>query len=115
MPSPAPIYSTLTTTSSIPATLVPIFDPITDTLRYALGQGSQPTLLTQQSTLVQSTMSAQAPITSSIVAPTVLFNTRLHPADMDFLKKNAEECRGRQKNLQLSEGQVNHMLKWSQH
>ena len=62
MPTPAPIYSTLITTSPLPATLLPICDAITDTLRYALWQRPNPTLLTQQTTLVQSAMSEQGPI-----------------------------------------------------
>ena len=107
VPSPVPIYSTVTTTFAIPPTLLPICDSITDMLRYALGQGPHPTLLPQQTTLVQSTMSAQAPITSPIVASTHPFNVHLDPADMDFLKKKAKQCHPRQKNALLSEGQAN--------
>ena len=56
-PSPAPIYSIVVTNSPIPTSLLPICDAITDTLRYALGQGAHPTLLTQETTVVQSKMS----------------------------------------------------------
>ena len=106
MPTPAPIYSTLTTTSPIPSTLVPIWDAITDTLRYALGQGPHPTLLTHRP-LVQSTMSAEGPIPSSMVSPTPSFNAHLDLADVDFLKKKAEECKEKQKHPLLGEGQAN--------
>ena len=66
MPTPAPIFSTVRTTSTVHSTLVQICDASTNTLRYALRQGPHPTLLTEQTTLVQSRMSAQAPISSTM-------------------------------------------------
>ena len=39
-----PIYSTLTTTSPVPATIVPICDPITHIMGYAFGQGPHPAM-----------------------------------------------------------------------
>lgn len=98
-----PIYSTMTTTSSIPSTLLPICDAITYTLRYALGQGQHPTLFTQQTTLAQSRMSAQSHITCTMVSLPPPFNVQLDRADVDFLKKKTEVCIEKQKNLLLSE------------
>ena len=39
------------------------------------------------------------------------FKVHLDPADMDFLKKESEECKGRQKNALLSEGQTEPYVK----
>ena len=105
MPTPVSIYSTLTITSPIPSTLMPFCDAIPDMLRYALWQGPHPTLLTQQLAFVQSTMSVQGPITSSMVSPATLYIVHLDPVDFEFFRK-AEECQGRQKNVLLGEGQV---------
>ena len=111
LPIPAPIYSTVVTTSPIPSAFLPICHAITDMLRYALGQGPHPTLLTQQTTRVQSTMSAQRPISCSTVSAPLPFNVHLDPADLDFLKKRAEECKEKQKNPLLGEGQANPYVK----
>ena len=45
--APVPIYSTITTTS-VPPSLVPISDPMTDTLLYAMGMGPHPASLQNQ-------------------------------------------------------------------
>ena len=111
IPISMPIYATLTTTSAVPSNLVRICDAITGTLRYALGQGPPPTLLTQQVAPVQSTTSAQCPISCQMLSTSPLFNVHLDPADLDFLKKKAEECKARQKNVLVSEGQVDHYIK----
>ena len=55
-------------------------------------------------------MSAQAPIVSSVVAPTQSFNVHLDLADVDFLKK-AEDSNEREKYIQLGEGQTNPYIK----
>ena len=89
-PTQIPIYSTLTTTSPIAATIVPIYDAITDIFRYALWQGPHPAMLTQQSALVQSMTSVQSPISSPMVSPHPPFNVHLELADMEFLRKKAE-------------------------
>ena len=99
------------TTFPIPSTLVPICDAITDTLRYALGQGPHQALLTKQTTLVQSMMSAQVQISSSMVNPSPPFNVHHDSADVVFLKKKAEECKEKQKNPLLGEGQTNPYIK----
>ena len=82
-PSPTPIQTITNCNASFPN------PPI---IRYALGQGLHPSLPAQQEALVQSTMSAHAPISSPIVAPTP-FSVHLDHADMDFLKKKSEECK----------------------
>ena len=105
--TPMPIYSTLTTTSSIPSTLVPICEAITDTLRYALRQGPHPAMLIQQSALVQSTMSVQSPISIPMESPPSPFNVTLDLEDMEFLKEKLVECKGKQDNALYSIGKPN--------
>ena len=84
-----------------------MWDAITDRLRYALGQRLHPTLIAQQTALVQSTMSVQGSISTRMVSPTLPFNEHLDPADMEFLKKKVEHCKGRQGNVMLEEGEAN--------
>ena len=110
-PTPIPIYSTLTTTSPVPATIVPICDAITHIMRYALGQGPHPAMRNQQAALVQSTTSVQSPISSPMVSPPPPFKVHLDPADMEFLSKKAEDCRGKQSKLVVQEGKVNPYIK----
>ena len=107
VPNPMPIYSTLTTTSPIPSKIVPICDAMTNIFRYALGQGPHPAMFTQQSALVQSATSVQSPISSPMVSPPPAFNVHLDPADIEFLRKKVEECKGRQGKILVEEGKVN--------
>ena len=101
---PATIYSTVLTSFPILSPLLPLCDAIIDTRRYAHGQDTHPTLLTRQATLVQATMRAQFPISSSMVRAPLRINVHLDSADLHFLKKKAEECKDKQKNPLLSQG-----------
>ena len=89
-PTRLPIYSTLTSTTQFRSVLAPTCDAITEFLHYPLGQGPDPSSIAQHIALVQSTMSAQAPISSPIVIPTPPFNLHLEPVHMEFLKKKSE-------------------------
>ena len=111
VPTPMPIYSTLTTASATPSILVPIWIAIMNTLRYALGQGPHPAMLTQQSTLVQSTTSVQSPISSPMVSAPPPFNAHLDTADMEFLKRKLEKCKGKLGNALYNAGKPNHYFR----
>ena len=62
--TPMPIFTTLTTLSTIHSTLVHICYAITDSLRYALAQDPHSTMLAEQSALVQSSTNVESPISS---------------------------------------------------
>ena len=64
-------------------------------------------MITQQPALVQSTTSVQSPISSPMVSPPPPFNVHLDLADMEFLRKKAEECKGRQGKILVEEWKVN--------
>ena len=101
------IYSTLTTASPIPSTIVPICEAITNIFRDALGQGPHPTMVTQKSALVQSTTSVQSPISIPKVSHSPPFNANLDPTDREFPRKKVEECKIRQGKVLVEEGKVN--------
>ena len=90
--TPAPIYSTATTTS-VPSNNVPISDAMTDTRIFAMGMGHHPALL--QRSPAQTTTSVQCPISSPFETPSPTFNAHLDVADMDFRQKKLGECKGR--------------------
>ena len=79
-----PIYSTIPTTS-VPPNLVPISDAVKDILRYAMRMVPRPNSLQQPT--VQTTVSVQAPISSSVVTPSRTFDVHLDVADLEFLQK----------------------------
>ena len=112
--TPIPIYSMVMSVAQVPQSPTPnpritncnaIF-PIPAIIGYAFGQGPHPSLNAQPEALVQPTMSAQAPISSIILALPHPFNVELDPADMDFLKMKSDQCKGRQKNAMMSEGET---------
>ena len=111
-PTPILIYSIVLTSAQVPSIPTPTITNCTGVfpnpaiISSASRQGPHPSLTAQQEALVQPTMSAQAPISSPILALTPHFNVQLDPADMDFLKKKSEPCKTRQKNALLSEGQI---------
>ena len=118
-PTPIPIYSMVLSVPQVPPSPTPI-PTITNCnaifhnhviISYEFGQDRHPSLAAQQEALEQSTMSTQAPVSIPTVAPTPPFKVHLDPADMDFLKIKSEECKARQKNTLLSEGQSNPYVK----
>ena len=114
MTIPIYIYSTVLSSSQVPS----IPTPTRTTIRnfnaifpnkaiflYAFEQCPNPSSTAQESALVQSTTSAYPPMSNPIVVHTPPFNIHLDPADMDFTKLKLDECKQRQKNTLLSEGQ----------
>ena len=55
--------------------------------------------------------SVQSPISSPMVSPPPPFNVHLDIADMEFVSKKAEECKGRQSKILVQEGKENPYIK----
>ena len=98
-PTPFSIFSTVVSSSRVlssptpPLITVTKFNAFFQTpaiLLLEMSQRPHPSLTAPHDALEQSTMNAQAPISSSIVAPSP-FNFHLDPADMDFLKIKLDE------------------------
>ena len=90
---------------------MPIFDAITDTLRYALGLGPHPATLVQQSALGQTTMSVQVPVSSPALSPTPNFNSHLDLVDVEFWKRKLEESKAKEENAMFSVSRPNSYIR----
>ena len=111
VPTLMPIYSTLTTSSPIPSTIMPICDAITNLFRISPRQGPHSEMFPRQSALVQSKTSVQSGISSQMLSPSPPFNVHLEPADMEFLRKKLEQSQCRKGKIELEEGKAKPYIK----
>ena len=119
-PTPITIYSVVVNSPPIPSIPTPTPTTITNCnaifpnpaiLLNAKSQGPHPSSTAQARALVQSTLSELSTISSRMLSHIPPFKVHLDPADINFLKKESEECKARQKNAIVSEWQTEPYVK----